>query len=382
MKPKKSILILSPFFHPNVGGVETHLDDLGEYLRKGNYRVTVLTYQPLAGGKKGLPVERKENLEVRRFGWLPNLYYRVEPYPILNFLFLTPWLLIRTFFFLLKNSRRIDVIHAHGFNAALIARVLKPVFKKRTIVSTHATYELEKKPNLARLVKWSLETADKILTLSQMSKRELLGVGLTGEKIEVYTYWINQRVFRPLDKKKAKKEIGWPGKFVVFFVGRMVAVKGIRELLAAAETTKQGVVYALAGSGDLDEEVRAFVQDHQNVVFLGRVDNQNLPWYYSAADLVIVPSTHDEGFGRVILEALSCGTPVIGANRGAIPEALDESVGRLIEVSPKNIKTAVEFFYDHPEKLGKMVGKARQYAEQKFSEKNAELIVRAYEEDR
>lgn len=379
MKPKKSVLVLSPFFRPNVGGVETHLDDLCEFLRKHSFRTFVLTYQPLVGKKKGLSFEKKKNLEIHRFWWLPNLYYKVEPYPVLDFLYLTPWLLIRTFFFLLGNSKKIDVIHAHGINAAFIAKVLRPIFRKRTVVSTHATYGLGEKPKLAMAVKWILSSADKILTLSRASKQELVEIGLPGTKIDVYTYWVDQKVFRPTDEQKAKMKVGWQNKFVVLFVGRVVVVKGVRELLSAAKITQKGIFYAIAGGGDLDRKVRDFSKKYDNTIFLGRVENKKLPLYYSAADLVIIPSTHEEGFGRVILEALSCGTPVIGANRGAIPEALDESVGKLIKVTSESIGKTVEYFYNNLKELQKLTKNARKYAEEKFSERNVETIIKAYE---
>ena len=378
MRPKRSVLILCPFFSPNIGGVETHLDDLCGYLRKHNFKVFVLTYQPLVGEKKGLSFERKKNLEIHRFWWFSNFYYKVEPYPILNFLYLTPYLLLRTGLFLAKNKEKINVVHAHGLCAAFIAKVWGFVFKKKTVVSTHATYQLAKRASLARLVKWILSTADWLLTLSESSKRELVNIGLPEKKIDVYTYWINQNTFKPIDKKLAKRQLNWRGKFIVFFVGRLVEVKGVRELLNAAEITKEGIFYVLAGSGKLEKEVEAFAKRQKNLIFLGRVEHQKLPRYYSAADIVIVPSTHEEGFGRVILEALSCGTPVIGARRGAIPEALDESVGRLIEVTPESIKKTVEYFYAHPEELQKLAKNARKYAEERFSERNVEVIIRAY----
>lgn len=78
---------------------------------------------------------------------------------------------------------------------------------------------------------------------------------------------------------------------------------------------------------------------------MGGIDSDKLPIYYSAADLLIVPSISEEGFGRVILESLACGTPVIGARRGAIPDALDNSVGRVIDISSESIKQQVEYFY-------------------------------------
>ena len=65
----KGILILTPFFSPNTGGVETHLDDLVEYLVKRSYQVYVLTYQPLMNNIQAQSVEKKPNLEIRRIKW-------------------------------------------------------------------------------------------------------------------------------------------------------------------------------------------------------------------------------------------------------------------------------------------------------------------------
>lgn len=104
-----------------------------------------------------------------------------------------------------------------------------------------------------------------------------------------------------------------------------------------------------------------------------------MPLYYTAADIVIVPSIHEEGFGRVILEALACGTPVIGAKRGAIPEAMDETVGRFINVSTVNIKNEVEYLFNHQDELKKLARNSREFAERRYSEKNVLEIIRSYQ---
>jgi glycosyltransferase involved in cell wall biosynthesis len=98
-KPIK-ILMITPFFSPNIGGVETHLDDLCEYLRKRGHKIFVITYQPLTTNVKALKFERDQNLEVRRIGWFGySLFHKLEPYPLLEFMYLTPILLVYSFLF-------------------------------------------------------------------------------------------------------------------------------------------------------------------------------------------------------------------------------------------------------------------------------------------
>jgi glycosyltransferase involved in cell wall biosynthesis len=104
-----------------------------------------------------------------------------------------------------------------------------------------------------------------------------------------------------------------------------------------------------------------------------------LPLYYSAADVLIVPSTHEEGFGRVILESLACGTPIVGSNRGGIPDAVDKTVGMLLDITPENIVQSLEYLSTHKDKLDIMKKHTRQFAEKKYSNKNAEQIIKMYE---
>jgi glycosyltransferase involved in cell wall biosynthesis len=115
---QKSILLLTPFFHPNIGGVETHLSDLVSKLAQLNYQIFVQTYSPITTpGVKWKKYEKNKNIHIRRYYWFgKQLFHRIEKYPFFDFLYLTPYLLIRSFLWMLKNHKKIDTIHSHGFN--------------------------------------------------------------------------------------------------------------------------------------------------------------------------------------------------------------------------------------------------------------------------
>jgi glycosyltransferase involved in cell wall biosynthesis len=108
------------------------------------------------------------------------------------------------------------------------------------------------------------------------------------------------------------------------------------------------------------------------------VSQEKLPLYYSAADVLIVPSIHEEGFGRVILEALSCGTPVIASKRGGITEAIDETVGEFIHVDAKTITKAVHDLSASPKLTQEKARRANAFAHRNFSQKNADVIIASY----
>lgn len=138
------------------------------------------------------------------------------------------------------------------------------------------------------------------------------------------------------------------------------------------------ITLAIVGSGPLEREIKNRKSKIKNLIFLGKVDNDKLPLYYSAADLTIVPSIHEEGFGRVILESLACGTPVIAANRGAIPEAMDETVGKIIKVTPENIKFAVELLHKDTKLHYTLSKNSRVYARKHYSQNNLQDILQIY----
>ena len=379
----RTVLMISICFRPNVGGLETHLDDLCEYLRKNGYRVYVITYQPITTKAVGKMVERNNDLTVYRIPWFGhNLFFKLEPYPLLEFIYLTPMLLFSSLLFMLKHGEETDVIHAHGLNAAFVARLLAEIFKKRVVVSIHAIYGLDKNPILAKLMKFTLSKFNSILTLSKRSRTELINIGLDEGKVKVFTHWINQEVFKPMDKDGCKEKFGWRDKFVILFVGRLIEVKGVRLLLKIAKRLSskyKDIHFVFIGEGPLVGEVKIATRKLMNVVYVGRIETKRLVAYYNVADCVIVPSyKHEEGFGRVILESLSCGTPVIASNIGGIPEALDHSVGVLVEPKIEAIEEKIVEFYKDRSKLVKLTENCRRYAEERFSEKNAKIIEESY----
>jgi len=381
---KKSILILCPFFLPNIGGAETHLNDLSSYLSKRGYRVYVVTYQPLTTKVRAKTNERVGDIEIHRIWWFGNgLFHRLERYFFLEFFYLTPMLFLGTITFMLRNNTRVNIIHAHGFNAAFVAKFVAKIFKKKGVASTHAIYNLRERPLLAKLVKWVLSSFNTVLVLSEASRAELENIGLNKNRLRTYTHWIDQMMFRPLDKQDCKKKLKLDDKFVVLYVGRLSEGKGVRLLIRVAGRfgkVKNDINFVFVGHGQLHSEVESAARNLENVKYLGIITGNMLAEVYNAADLFVLPSVVDEGFGRVVPEALSCGIPVIVTRKGGIPEAVGPQVGILVEPDVNIISETIISLYNSPEKLRALACNCRKYAEQHFSESNARLIEKSYPE--
>ena len=140
-KKKKHVLIICHFASPNIGGVESHLDKLIKEATAKGYYISLITYQPLTTKTPWEKHRKSAMLEILRARWLGmGIFPKLEKYFPLQFLYLFPGLFVKSFIYYLKNHRVIDVIHAHGLAAATIAKILKMLYKKKIIMSTHAIY--------------------------------------------------------------------------------------------------------------------------------------------------------------------------------------------------------------------------------------------------
>lgn len=362
---ENNILILSSHFSPNVGGVETHLDDLVKVLVRKNIKVSVLTYIPLTTNISTSLYEKKDSLEVFRIPWIRNLFYKLVNYPVLEFLYLLPGLFIALPFVIL--FKRPSVVQSHGLVAGFSGLVWGKIFGLRTIITTHSLYEFPNTGLYHHFARFIFKNSDKILVLSEQSKKEVEKLTDRTDVIK-FKYWIDLNKFKPKSKSKEK--------FIVLFVGRLVEIKGVKLLINSAKSWNKNIHLHIIGTGPLENFVKNSLS--RNIKYFGKIKNKELPRYYNEASLVIVPSINEEGFGRVILESLATGTPVIASNLGGVPEAMDNSVGRLIKPTEENIKKSVEYLFENKKKLNELQKNAVEYARVNYSEKNAEKIIQAF----
>lgn len=377
----RTILLLTTPFRPNIGGVETHLDDLIATGVEDGWKFDVLTYQPLVTDASGDMIEKGRGYAVFRIPWIRfNLFLKLEKYPILEFLYLFPPLFLTGFIYLIFANFKVRKIHTQGLIAGAAGVLMGMLFNKQVILSTHSIYNFPKSGMYFRFVKFLFSNCEKVLCLSYQSRQEVLDLGIDKSKVEVFTYWVDQKIFHPVQQVKSRRKIRKDTKvFICLFVGRLVAGKGVPELLEAASLLKRKVEFVIVGDGPLAELVNRAAKTLTNIVFKGRIDNSQLSKYYNSADVLLVPSTHEEGYGRVILEAFSCGLPIIATNRGGVKEYINQRTGILIDVNFNNIKKAIMSLINNPNKLKTMQVAAYNYAKIHFNKSNSQIIFNNYE---
>ncbi len=377
---KNTVLQITPFFRPGIGGIQTHVDDLCEYLRNNGWYTYVYTYQPLALRKRAARLETRKNLEVHRITWISGDWSIIlGNHPFIRFSYLVPVLLMYCFWFMLFNQGKIKVIHAHGVHAGFIAVALKIIFNKRIILSTHAVYNKDisssKRFMKDYLIPLLLRHFDKIITVSDDSTEQLVRQGAPRKKIQRYTQWVNQDVFKPYDKDKARKELNLNYEKIVLLVGRLVVGKGIKLMVEVAKKLKE-VDFVFIGEGLLSQWLERQESKVSNIHYLGKTDNYDLPRYYSAADLVCIPSLSKEGSPRVVLEAISCGVPVVASSKVRFSKAIIEGgMGLLFEPSVKETIRVILHIFDNQ---GRHSKNHFDFSRRKYTEDNARVIVDSY----
>jgi len=189
------------------------------------------------------------------------------------------------------------------------------------------------------MLKWVCESADLVIANSEFT-RKLVLESAPGANVLAIPLAVDYRRFAPGDAQGAKRRFGVANKVVLSTVSRLDSYKGhdvvFRAIAASSERIRRNLVYLIAGRGPHQAELERQVTElglTDQVRFLGFVPEDDLPDLYRASDLSllcsreVVERQQVEGFGLVILEAQSCGTPVIGTRTGGIPDAVKEGEG-------------------------------------------------------
>ncbi len=369
------IVQVSPYFYPHVGGVESHVLDLSKELASRGHEVHVLTTN------MGKMPERETMLDFDIF--------RLKP---LSILFKTP-IVPR----IEKSVGRMkaDVVHSHSpppLSSYYATKGCKSS-KSPHVITYHCDVEI---PNpIGKLVAgiyrrtyelYTVKRADKIIVTSGSYHATSRSVWRYHPEIIPNT--VDSERFNPKNdgsKVREKHGIG-PDELVVLFVGRIVWHKGIEYLMEASKILEE-VKFLIVGSG---ESLRSYKEKAESmgigdrVVFTGRLSWADLPKYYAACDIFVLPSiSRLEAFGIATLEAMSTGKPVIVADIPGVREVIEDGKEGLVfdVMDAEDLAKKISILLLDP-KLRKKMGKAgRKKVEKEFLiSKVADQVEKVYEE--
>jgi len=191
-------------------------------------------------------------------------------------------------------------------------------------------------PAVRRMTAETLRRSAAVLCVSTDLANIARSFGAPAERVHTVRNGIDSSVFRFMDQSEARRALGIPaGERLVVFIGWLSALKGTPQLIEAIQMLNRSHGphrLALIGEGRLEANLRTQVASlgiEDRVQFLGARGAPQIAEWLNAADLLCLPS-ESEGCPNAIVEALSCGTPVVATSVGGIPELVDERCGVLL----------------------------------------------------
>jgi glycosyltransferase involved in cell wall biosynthesis len=186
------------------------------------------------------------------------------------------------------------------------------------------------------LTSQTIKKANFVLTVSDNLRERVLRYGIPAERCCTIRNGCDFAIFKPSSREAARLELNVdPSADVVVFIGRLVPLKGLRELFEAAATlgaSRSRLQIVCIGEGPMDQELRQRASQPDlkgHVSFSVSANPHEIARWLAASNVFCLPS-HSEGCPNVVIEALSCGLPVVASNVGGIPELLNSRCGILV----------------------------------------------------
>jgi phosphatidylinositol alpha-1,6-mannosyltransferase len=334
------ILFLTDCYLPHAGGARVYYHNLyRELVRNADNHVTILTSK-VPGWRTFDRVESGDRLRIVRIGsplknWKYHQYPKIIP-PLLRGVSLLA-------------GRKFDLIHFGDlYPQGVLSLCFKQVFGKPYVAYSHGEEitqtDLRRYQPIVRNAIY--RGADSVVAANDLARQNLIRIGVAPERIRKINPGVDCVRFQPEEPSRDLIERhGLQGKKVILTVGRLVPRKGHRLVLEAMRKllpVLPDLVYVIVGTGSEQEALIKIAAEWNltgSVRFAGYVKDADLPAYYNACDLYVMPNSEEngdlEGFGMVFTEANACGKAVIGGRSGGAGEAVIHGTTGVL-VDPQN----------------------------------------------
>ena len=270
-----------------------------------------------------------------------------------------------------------DLIHAHWVEPAFLARLGNRA-KRPMVVSIHSL-----KPKASRLARYTLGHADRVLFNSQYTMSQAREKGYFPCNGQVVYQGYDDRLFGPpkSDHDALRASLNVPtGAPLLVALGRMIEVKGLQILVAAADrilANRANTHLVIAGDGPMRPQIQGLVESTQSrdrIHLPGALVRADVARLLAGADLFVNPGIVDsggraEGLGITTIEAMASGLACVGSAVGGIPETIVDGVTGLLVPpgDPEALAAAVSKLLDDTETRHRMSDAARIVARERFT---------------
>ena len=290
-----------------------------------------------------------------------------------------------------RNGVDYDLLFSHYWLSGEVACLLRPRLAAGWAHIAH-TLGLVKNQTLAagarpepalriRVESEIAAQADLLIASTEDERSDLVRLyGAEPDRVAVVPPGVDLSMFQPIEREDARRKIGYGAGRLLLFVGRLERLKGvevaIRALALLRDRAHDDVRLLVLGEDSRDGEesekerlrsIAGAAGVRDRVDFLGSVAHHELPFFYSAADVCVMPS-YSESFGLVGLEAQACGTPVVGSGVTGLRSVVrDEVSGYLLDShDPAMYAERIGRLLGNPE-LARQMGRSGRLLAQRFS---------------
>jgi len=369
-------IILTPFFKPIVGGVESNAERLARYLAEAGFGIVILTKRLTPD----LP-EREEfdGATIVRIGPLgprsPGAKWRMLP-SVMSWLF--------------THRADYDVVASIDCRGVGLGAIAARLLTSRAVIAQPQTTGVLRPDGTSgpaasfvkRILGWFYCRANAIACIARTIEREALARGVPRARVYFLPNAIDMTRFRPAspeERAAARRRLGVEDDAVVcVFLGRLSREKGLMDLMEAWRQLSPGPKTKLLVAGpDMDGHAwnvgpaaRAFVDQNglQSVAFIG--PTSDVPSLMHAADVCAQPS-HFEALGLSAVEALACGVPVVASAVGGLVDFVHDGVnGRTCPPEqPTALMECLRSVIDDPVRRERLTKAARPSVEREYDER-------------
>ena len=375
----------------DTGGMNVYVRQLARRLGRQGYQVDIFTRRHDPEDPQIVPIGERARVIHIKAGPLAivkeDLYQHI------------PEFIYELGAFQQSECARYDLIHSHYWLSGRIGMKLSRRWRIPHIATfhTHARTKLKASPAAREVERRAcveevvMDSVDAIVASTVVERDELTELyGAAHSKIKVVPPGVDLELFKPADKTQARRALNIDDDArVVLFVGRMERLKGIDILMRAANLldTRANTRLLIVGGGQEDDAellrlkaLAAQLRIQDMVTFTGAVEQERLPAYYNAADVMAMPSYY-ESFGLAALEAMACATPVVVSKVGGLQTFIEHgSAGYLIpRQCPEPFAHAIDTLLANPALANAMGRAARRKASKMSWDRTAKAMLKCYQ---